>query len=51
MIGCYIEEFIEQDHQFGIIDEIKTANTRDIIKSSIYHSKMESISLNGEVES
>ena len=50
-IGCYIEEFIEQDHQFGIIDEIKTANTRDIIKSSIYHSKMESISLNGEVKS
>ena len=50
-IGCFIEDFIEQVYQFGMIDERWTANMRDRVKASINHSKMESISLNGEVKS
>ena len=49
-IGCFIEDFIEQGHQFGVIDETRTANIRDRGKVSINHSKMKSISLNDEVK-
>ena len=50
-IGCFIEDFIEQSYQFGMIDERRTANMRDRVKASIDYSKMESISLNSEVKS
>ena len=49
-IECVIEDFIEQVHQFGIIDERRTTNIRDRVKASINHTKMESYSLNGEVK-
>ena len=42
--------FIDKSHQFRIVDERRTANTRNRVKASINHSKMESISLNGEVK-
>ena len=42
--------FIEKSHQFKIIDERRTANTRNRVKSSINYYKMESISLSGEVK-
>ena len=49
-IGCFIEDFIEQVHQFGMLDEKLTANTRDRTIASFSHSKNESISNNGEVK-
>ena len=49
-IGCFIEDFIEQAHQFGMLDEKRTANMRDRTKASFSHSKNESISNNGEVK-
>ena len=47
----FIENFIEQAHQFEMIDERIAVNMRDKVKASINHSKMESISLNGVVKS
>ena len=38
-IGCFVEDFIEQAHQFRMIDERRTANMRDRVKSSTTHSK------------
>ena len=49
-IGCFIEDFIEQAHQFGMIDEQRTANMRDREKVAHNHSKNESISNNGKVK-
>ena len=49
-IGCFIEDFIEQVHQFGMLDERRKVNTRDRTKTSFYHFKNESISNNGEIE-
>ena len=49
-IGCFIEDFIKQSHQFGILDEERTANTRDRTKVSFSHSKNENISNIGEVK-
>ena len=50
-IGCLVEDFIEQTHHFGMLDEKKKpANIRDRVKISFNHSKMESISNNGEVK-
>ena len=46
-IGCFIENSIEQARQSEMIDERRTTNMRDIVKTSINHSKMESISWNG----
>ena len=37
-IGCFIEDFIEQAHQFGMIDEKRTANMRDREKVAHNHS-------------
>ena len=48
--GCFIEDFIEQAHQFGMLDEKITANMKDRVKVSFNHSKMESISNNSEVK-
>ena len=28
-IGCFIKDFIEQAHQFGMLDEKRTGKTRD----------------------
>ena len=47
----FIENFIEQAHQFEMIDERIAVNMRDKVKASINHSKMEIISLNGVVKS
>ena len=49
-IGCFIEDFIEQAHQFGMLDEKRTANMRDRTKASFSSSKNETISNNGEVK-
>ena len=49
-IGCFIECFIEHTYQFGMLDEKRTANMRDRVKTLLNHSKMESISNNGEVK-
>ena len=38
--GYFIEEFIEQSHQFGIIDEKRTANMRDRKKHHLIIPKM-----------
>ena len=46
-IGCFIENSIEQARQSEMIDERRTTNMRDIVKTSINYSKMESISWNG----
>ena len=46
-IGCFIEDYIEQSHQFGIIDEKRETNLSDRVKASIVHSKMKIILLNG----
>ena len=43
-ISCFIEDFIEQAHQFGMLDEKRTANMRD------NHWKMQNILNNGEVK-
>ena len=32
-IGCFIEDFIEQEHQFGMLNERRTANMRDRTKA------------------
>ena len=49
-IGCFIEDFIEQEHQFGMIDKKITTNMRDREMVAHNHSKNESISNNGEVK-
>ena len=48
-IECFIEDFIEQSYQYGMIDEKITANIGDRVKKSINYSKIGSISNNGEV--
>ena len=48
-IGCFIEDFIEQAYQYGMLEERKTANMRDRTKSAHNHSKMEQIRNNGQV--
>ena len=48
-IGCFVEAFIEQTHQFGILDESSTGKLRDREKSFNHHSTYECISLNGNV--
>ena len=49
-IGCFIENFIEQTHQFGMLDKKRTKNMRDRTKASFNHSKNESIFNNSEVK-
>ena len=45
----FIEDFIEQAHQYGMLEERKSANMRDREKAAHYHSKMEMIRNNGKV--
>ena len=37
--GCFIEDFIEQAHQYGMLEERKSANMRDRIKAAHNHLK------------
>ena len=46
-IGCFIEDFIEQAHQFGTLDEKRTGKLRDRSKAFQSHSTNEWIGLNG----
>jgi len=48
-IGCFIEDFIEQAHQFGNLDESRTGKLRDREKAFNHHSTYEWIGLNGNV--
>ena len=48
-IGCFIEDFIEQALQYGMLEERKSANMRDREKAAHNHSKMEMIRNNGKV--
>ena len=48
-IGCFIEDFIEQAHQFGNLDESRTGKLRSREKAFDHHSKYEWIGLNGDV--
>ena len=50
IIRRFVEDFIKHMYQFVMIDEWRTDNMRDRVKASINHSKMEFISLNGEVK-
>ena len=49
-IGCFIEDFIEKAHQFGMLDEKKAAKKRERTKASFSSSKNKTISNNGEVK-
>ena len=48
-IGCCIEDFIEQAHQFWNLDESRTGKLKDMVKSYNHHSTYEWIGLNGNV--
>ena len=48
-IGCFLEDFVEQAHQFGMRDEKRTANMTDKKRKYTSHSKSEVASLNPEV--
>ena len=48
-IGCFIKDFIEQAHQFGMKDEKRTANTRDRCRVANSHSKWEKMAQNIQV--
>ena len=48
-IGCFIEDFIEQAHQFGMKDKKRTANMRDREKAAYSHSSFEVASQNVDV--
>ena len=49
-IGCFIEDFIEQAHQFGVLDERRTGKLRNRSKAFQSHSTNEWIGLNGSVQ-
>jgi len=49
-IGCFIEDFIEQAHQFGALDKRRTGKLRDRSKAFQSHSTNEWIGLNGCVK-
>ena len=48
-IGSFIDDFIEQAHQFGNLDESKSGKLRDREKVYNHHSTYEWIGLNGHV--
>ena len=48
-IDCFIEDFIEQECQFGNLDESRTGKLRDREKAFNHHSTYEWIGLNGNV--
>ena len=45
----FIEDFIEQAHQYEMLEERKSANMRDRAKTALNHSKMEMVRNNGQV--
>ena len=49
-IGCFIEDFIEQVHQFVALDERRTSKLKDRSKSFQSSSTNEQIGLNGCVK-
>ena len=49
-IWCFIEDFIEQANQFGMLVEKWTADMRDRVKALFNYSKMESIFNNNEIK-
>ena len=48
-IGCFIEDFIEQAHQFGMLDESRTSNMRDRERAANSHCAWEEIGQNPKV--
>ena len=48
-IGCFIEYFIEQTYQYGMLEERKSANMIDREKAAHNHSKVEMIRNNDKV--
>ncbi len=48
-IGCFLEDFVEQAHQFGMRDEKRTTNMPDRKRKYNSHSSNEVASLNAEV--
>ena len=48
-IGCFIEDFIEQAHQYGMFEERNSATMRDRVKTAHNHSEMEMIRNNVKV--
>ena len=48
-IGCFLEDFVEQVHQFGMKDEKRTANMPDRSRKYNSHSSLEVASQNTEV--
>ena len=48
-IGCFIEDFIEQAHQFWNLDESRTGKLIDREKAFNHHSTYEWIGLNGNI--
>ena len=48
-IECFIKAFIKQAHQYGMLEEQKSANMRDRVKAAHNYSKIEMIHNNGKV--
>ena len=48
-IGCFIEDFMEQAHQFGMLDESRTSNMRDRERAANSHCTWEEIGQNHKV--
>ena len=46
----FIEDFIEEAHQYGMLEERKSTNMRDRVKAAHNHSEMEMIRNNGKVK-
>mmetsp|Transcript_34128 Transcript_34128/g.38831 ORF Transcript_34128/g.38831 Transcript_34128/m.38831 type:complete len:92 (+) Transcript_34128:243-518(+) len=48
-IGYFVEDFVEQAHQFRSMDEKRTLNTKDKRKKAQSHSRWEMIGYDEEV--
>ena len=49
-LAIFIEYFIEQAHQFEILEGRRTGKIRDRKKAFVYHSRNEWKSINGDVK-
>ncbi len=49
-IGCFIEDFIEQAHQFGSKDELRTMNMADKVIAAHSHAAWEQMAMNCGVQ-
>ena len=49
-LAIFIEYFIEQAHQFGMLDEKRTGKMIDRKKAFVHHSKNEWIPINDDVK-